>query len=144
MDVIINNLQQEEEVNQDILDIIDDVVVEVLKAEDGIDKEVGIALVDDDYIQRLNSKYRNCDQSTDVLSFPQDDDILLGDIIISLETAKLQAQEYNHSLAREVGFLTVHGMLHLFGYGHYKEDERRIMRKKEEEILFKLDLSREE
>ena len=143
MSVLINNLQEGFEVNQDILEIIEDVVNQVLKVEEGEDKEVSIALVDDDYIKQLNSKYREHDQTTDVLSFPQDDDFLLGDIIISLDTAQAQAQEYNHSLAREIGFLTVHGMLHLFGYGHYKEQERRIMRKKEEEILLDLGLSRE-
>ena len=88
-------------------------------------------------------RYRGKDQPTDVLSFPQDDNLLLGDIIISLETAQRQAEEYNHSFAREVGFLTVHGMLHLLGYDHYGEEERVIMRKKEEEILVELGLNRD-
>jgi len=143
MSVLINNLQDNLEVEQKVTDIIEQVVDVVLKKEVDSDKEVSVALVDDSYIHGLNHRYRGKDQPTDVLSFPQDDKFLLGDIIISLETAQRQAEEYNHSFAREVGFLTVHGMLHLLGYDHYDGEERRIMRKKEEEILVELGLSRD-
>ncbi|PRX28339.1 putative rRNA maturation factor [Orenia metallireducens] len=143
MAVLINNLQDNLEVEEEIVDVIEQVVSVVLKREADLAKEVSIALVDDSYIHGLNHRYRGKDQPTDVLSFPQDDNLLLGDIIISLETAQRQAEEYNHSFAREVGFLTVHGMLHLLGYDHYGEEERVIMRKKEEEILVELGLNRD-
>ncbi|OCL25215.1 rRNA maturation RNase YbeY [Orenia metallireducens] len=143
MAVLINNLQDNLEVEEDIIDVIEQVVNVVLKRESDLAKEVSVALVDDNYIHGLNHRYRGKDQPTDVLSFPQDDNLLLGDIIISLETAQRQAEEYNHSFAREIGFLTVHGMLHLLGYDHYGKEERIIMRKKEEEILVELGLSRD-
>ncbi|GAB6100256.1 rRNA maturation RNase YbeY [Halanaerocella petrolearia] len=144
MAVLINDTQLDYELDQAVVDIINRVVNQVLELEAGQEKEVSIAIVDNKYIQQLNEEFRNKDESTDVLSFPQDDENLLGDIIISLETAEQQAEEYNHSLAREVGFLTVHGMLHLLDYNHKKDSERKIMRQKEEEILGDLGLTREE
>ena len=103
---------------------------------------------------------RSIDRATDVLSFPvrdakngditvSDEDfyegyLSLGDIVISLERAKEQAEEYGHSFEREAGFLTCHSMLHLLGYDHIDEADRAIMRKKEEEILKKLKLTRDE
>ncbi len=144
MAVLINNLQDNFEVAPELEEIITKVAIKVLDFE-GVkeEKEVSIALVDDKYIHGLNHRYRGKDQPTDVLSFPQDDDYLLGDIIISLETAQRQSEEYQHSFLREVGFLTVHGMLHLLGHDHYEESEREIMRTKEEEILVELNLTRE-
>ncbi|WP_027338657.1 rRNA maturation RNase YbeY [Halonatronum saccharophilum] len=142
MTVLVNNLQDNLEVDEVLIKTIEDIVAKVLDMEEVGEKEVSIALVDDAYIQGLNHRYRGKDRATDVLSFPQDDNFLLGDIIISLETAQRQAEEYNHSFFREIGFLTVHGMLHLLGYDHYEEDERKIMRKKEEEILVELNLTR--
>ncbi|WP_018247790.1 rRNA maturation RNase YbeY [Orenia marismortui] len=143
MTVLINNLQDNLEVNDQVSEVIEKVVKKVLDYEDQEEKEVSIALVDDKYIHGLNHRYRGKDQPTDVLSFPQEDNYLLGDIIISLETAQRQAEEYNHSFIREIGFLTVHGMLHLLGYDHYEEESRKIMREKEEEILVELDLTRD-
>ena len=98
----------------------------------------------------LNRTYRGVDKTTDVLSFSQREgqngdswDNLLGDVIISVEQARRQAIEYGHSLAREVGFLTVHGVLHLLGWDHENpEDEGRMMAKTEE-ILHSLGLTRE-
>ncbi|MBQ4095896.1 MAG: rRNA maturation RNase YbeY [Oscillospiraceae bacterium] len=119
------------------------------------DAEVSVSFVDNNGIHELNLEYRNVDRPTDVLSFPLGDDgvydvnqetgaYLLGDIVISLETALKQAEIYGHSLEREIGFLTVHSMLHLLGYDHEtsKLDER-IMREKEEAILSQLGVSRD-
>lgn len=119
------------------------------------DFEVSVSFVDDETIHRLNLEHRNIDRSTDVLSFPLGENgkydinhetgaYLLGDIVISLETACRQAEVYDHSLEREVGFLTVHSMLHLLGYDHEKSSlEERIMREKEEAILGNLGISRD-
>jgi len=107
--------------------------------------EVGVILVNDEEIREMNREYRHIDQPTDVLSFallegePQPTTpgapILLGDIVISLPTATRQAAEYGHSLNREVTYLAVHGLLHLLGYDHIEEEDKGIMRQKEEEIL---------
>ena len=119
------------------------------------DFEVSVSFVDDETIHKLNVEHRNVDRSTDVLSFPLGENgkydlnretgaFLLGDIVISLETACRQAELYEHSLEREVGFLTVHSMLHLLGYDHEKSSlEERIMREKEEAILGNLGISRD-
>ncbi|MBP2641778.1 MAG: metalloprotease ybeY [Firmicutes bacterium] len=115
--------------------------------------EVSIVLADDAYIQELNCQYRGKDMPTDVLSFALNEgeepeiidgpeENLLGDIIISLETAQRQAVDYGHSLERELAFLTVHGFLHLLGYDHEKEDQRQTMRAEEERILELIGLSR--
>jgi len=114
--------------------------------------EVSLVFVDDQYIRELNSQYRGIDQPTDVLSFamlegegPETADsetILLGDIVISLPTAKRQAEEYGHSFSREVAYLAIHGMLHLLGYDHMNEADKQVMREKEEEYLTKLNLLR--
>ena len=110
--------------------------------------------MDDKKIQELNRDYRGIDRPTDVLSFPlreavEDegpkvsvDEWLLGDIVVSMETALRQAEEYGHSLERELGFLIVHGCLHLLGYDHQREEERQVMREKEEAILTSLGLTR--
>lgn len=118
--------------------------------------EVSITFVSDQYIQELNRAYRDVDRPTDVLSFAFDEGEtgniqysdecgyhLLGDIIISLERAIEQAKEYNHSLNREVGFLTAHGMLHLLGYDHMDEESEQSMHALEEKILANLNLVRE-
>lgn len=119
------------------------------------DFEVSVSFVDDETIHELNLQHRNIDRSTDVLSFPLGENdhydlnyetgaYQLGDIVISLETACRQAEVYEHSLEREIGFLTVHSMLHLFGYDHEKSSlEERKMREKEEVILSNLGISRD-
>ncbi|NMB00209.1 MAG: rRNA maturation RNase YbeY [Firmicutes bacterium] len=112
--------------------------------------EVSITFVDNASIQELNRQYRHIDSATDVLSFPQDDEFapwlelrVLGDIVISLERAMEQAEEYGHSTEREVMFLAVHGFLHLLGYDHEAPEEQAIMRSREEQILRELDLGRD-
>lgn len=122
----------------------------------GKDAEVSISFVSNSEIRNLNKIYRNKDSVTDVLSFPLTSDdgavevnpesgtVLLGDVVISLETAVKQAKNYGHSLEREVGFLTVHSMLHLLGYDHETSQlDQRIMREKEESVLEKLGISRD-
>ncbi|MBR0484708.1 MAG: rRNA maturation RNase YbeY [Oscillospiraceae bacterium] len=118
--------------------------------------EVSVSFVSNQEIKSLNKTYRQKDSVTDVLSFPLTSEdgtmeintetgfILLGDIVISIETAVKQANIYGHSLSREIGFLTVHSMLHLLGYDHEKSSlDERIMREKEEAVLEKLGISRE-
>jgi probable rRNA maturation factor len=105
--------------------------------------EFNIIFVDNEYIRKLNKKYRNIDKETDVLSFALEDNKkfetkgnrILGDIYISIEKAKTQADEYNHSLLRELAFLMIHGFLHLLGYDHEKGEDEKIMFSKQELIL---------
>ncbi len=117
--------------------------------------EISVTFVDDVRIHELNREYRNVDKSTDVLSFPLGEDgvydkdldtgaCLLGDIVISVETAVRQAEEYGHTLQREIGFLTVHSMLHLLGYDHVNGGMEEVrMREKEEHVLSELGLKRD-
>jgi len=100
--------------------------------------EISILFVDDDEIQVLNRDYRGKDKPTDVLSFPQDEEIgsILGDVVISLETAKRQAKEKGHPFIREVFILLTHGILHLIGYDHEGSRKKGVeMRRMEKEII---------
>ncbi|SJZ96278.1 rRNA maturation RNase YbeY [Selenihalanaerobacter shriftii] len=142
MKILINNLQEKIEVDKNSKELINQVIIKAAQLEEATPKEVSVALVDNKYIKELNHEYRNKDEPTDVLSFPLDDEFL-GDIIISLERAKEQAKEYGHSLAREIGFLTVHGMLHLLGYDHKEQDDKAKMRNQEEKVLKQLNLKRD-
>ena len=117
--------------------------------------EVSVRFVDNEEIRRLNAEYRNIDRETDVLSFPLDEngvyDVnldtgakLLGDIVISMEKAMEQAELYNHPLQREIGFLTVHSMLHLLGYDHENGGIEAVhMREKEETVLTQIGWKRD-
>ena len=114
--------------------------------------EVSVTLVNDKQIRELNKIYRDIDRVTDVLSFPLGENgqydtnpengaKLLGDIVISMETAVEQADRFGHSLQREVGYLTAHSMLHLLGYDHEDNGIQRIrMREKEEKVMTQLGL----
>ncbi|MGN0548337.1 MAG: rRNA maturation RNase YbeY [Acutalibacteraceae bacterium] len=116
--------------------------------------EISVRFVDDEIIHELNREYRHVDRSTDVLSFPLGEDgvydinhdtgaKILGDIVISMQHAVMQAELYGHSLQREIAFLTVHSMLHLLGYDHEAEGLERVrMREKEEAVLTQLGLKR--
>lgn len=101
--------------------------------------EISLLITDDETIHQLNKEYRQKDRPTDVLSFPMDDEVMLGDIVISLDTAKNQAQEREIGLDRETAFLFIHGLLHLLGYDHETsvEDEKEMFAL-QEEILKKL------
>ncbi len=115
--------------------------------------EVNVTFVDDDEIKKMNTEFRNIENSTDVLSFPlgvdgvydinpETSNKMLGDIVISVEHAVSQADLYGHSLEREISFLTVHSMLHLLGYDHVEGGlEAALMREKEETILENLGLA---
>ena len=113
--------------------------------------EVNITFVDNEKIKELNSKYRDIDSATDVLSFPMGENgvwdkdpetgaFILGDVVISMEKAMEQANIYGHSLQREVGYLTAHSVLHLLGYDHIEPLDRVHMREKEELIMEQLGL----
>ena len=109
---------------------------------------VSVSIVDNKYIHKINKKYRGIDRPTDVISFAFLDGevnkealfhnkstVCLGDIYISLDKAKEQAEEYQHSLERELSFLFIHGLLHLLGYDHMKEEDEKVMFSLQEEIL---------
>ncbi len=110
--------------------------------------EVNVTVCDDDEIREINKEHRGIDRPTDVLSFPFLDFetpetlTLLGDIIISRDTAYRQAEEYGHSPKREFCFLAAHSALHLLGYDHETEEEREVMEAKQREILDKLGIKR--
>ncbi|MGN9864604.1 rRNA maturation RNase YbeY [Bacillus swezeyi] len=117
--------------------------------------EVSVTIVTNEEIQQINKEYRGKDYPTDVISFALEEDgegevqiigadmpTVLGDIIISADKAKEQAEEYGHSLMRELGFLTVHGFLHLLGYDHLTEEEEKEMFTKQKELLNRYGLSR--
>ena len=108
------------------------------------DVEVDLLFVDNEAIREMNLEYRDKDSATDVLSFPMyepdeeiddEEEVLLGDIVISLERAQEQCEEYGHSLEREVMYLLVHGLLHLAGYDHMEEEDKKVMRAQEEKLL---------
>ncbi|MCL2519310.1 MAG: rRNA maturation RNase YbeY [Oscillospiraceae bacterium] len=97
--------------------------------------EVSVILTDNKEIRKLNKEFRDIDKTTDVLSFPMEENVL-GDIVISLDKTKKQADLYGHSFERELTFLCVHGLLHLLGYDHeISKDEEKIMFDKQKEIM---------
>lgn len=119
------------------------------------DSEVSVTFVANEKIQEINREYRGKDQPTDVISFAMEElgegeielsglemPRVLGDIIISVQRAEEQASEYGHSFKRELGFLAVHGFLHLLGYDHMTEEEEKIMFTKQREILDEYGLER--
>ena len=114
------------------------------------DAEISVLICDADVIQELNRDYRGVDAPTDVLSFALnegEDDVPeeeteLGDIVINLDRAAAQAEEFGHSREREVAYLSVHGFLHILGYDHYDPEEKKAMRAAEEEILSACGLER--
>lgn len=143
MEILIKNQQKTTKLNQGKIKGIIKKVLQHLK----VDKEIEISVLftDDKFIRTLNNKYRGIDKPTDVLSFslqegaiksPEvESDKLLGDIIISVETAQRQADNLNHSREKELTVLLIHGLLHLTGYDHEKDKEYKIMLGKESEIL---------
>lgn len=116
------------------------------------DVEVSCVLVDDERIHEINREYRHIDRSTDVISFAMEDNDqfyvegmprTLGDIFISVDHAKKQAEEYGHSLRREMCFLFTHGILHLLGYDHMTDEQEKEMFGLQDQILGALDIERE-
>lgn len=112
---------------------------------------INVVLTNPDNIRKMNNQYRNIDKETDVLSFPMfekkeleklenaNQDIL-GDIVICIDRVKQQAEEYGHSFERELSYMAVHGFYHLMGYDHIEENDKNIMRQKEENILQQLNI----
>ena len=153
---LLSNEQNKLDPPEDIEHLIEICTAAALE-EEGIDDtaEVSVTLVDNEGIRELNREHRDIDRETDVLSFPLGDDdgyevdpdndaIMLGDIVISLEKAAAQAQEYGHSYRREVAFLITHSLFHLLGYDHVNsEEEEKEMFGKQEKVLDKLGITRE-
>lgn len=139
--------------NETTIELVEEIESLIVKATDkvleyegfDVDGEVSVLFVDDIKIKSLNATYRNKDEVTDVLSFPQytslkDDGInepfiYLGDVVISLEQALRQAEDFGHSMEREIVYLTVHSVLHLMGYDHLDDVQKKEMRDKEKTVL---------
>lgn len=161
------NRQEKIEVTDEFINKIEDICEFALK-EEGVDLDYQISLlfVDNNAIKEINNETRGIDRETDVLSFPMLDfeenkvykdiyldfefdetfkdgnELILGDMVLSLEKALEQSKEYGHSYEREVCYLVVHSILHLLGYDHMIEEDKKKMRKREEDILNKLDIKR--
>ena len=148
MNVLISNEQEKQEIDESFYSLIEKAIHETLAFE-GYTKsgEVSVTLTDNEGIHLLNKQYRGIDRPTDVLSFPLFDEVdadyvMLGDIVLSMERAKQQAEEYGHSFEREAAFLCVHSVLHLLGYDHETgpEDEREMI-EKQKEIMKRLKMN---
>lgn len=159
VDIYSQNEQDKIPVSEQLETMIEDVIKETLKSENfASDCMVSVTLTDNENIREINNEQRNIDSATDVLSFPVlefengelvenigdvfEDRLILGDIVVSLERAKQQCEEFGHSFEREVGYLVCHSVLHLLGYDHEDEAERAVMREKEENVMSKMMLSR--
>ena len=159
-EIIIENEQDKIDFTPDHEELIRKVVDGAL-AEQGFEEDsfVSVTVVDNEAIREINAEHRNIDSATDVLSFPVlefDEDgnviadsgdvyegkIILGDIVLSFPRAMEQSEDFGHSFEREVGFLVCHSVLHLLGHDHEDDDERAIMREREEKILESLGLTR--
>ncbi len=151
----------------DIEKVVESVVTEVLESEGcPYESQVNVLLTDNEGIRMFNKEYRNIDKETDVLSFPNLDfeepgfyevdeeaeadyfdpetgELILGDIIISVDRVKEQAESYGHSQKREFAFLVAHSMLHLAGYDHMEPEEAKVMEAKQEAVLQKLNITRD-
>ena len=146
-------------VDDEVCRLLEDVVGATLKYENvDIPCYVSITVVDDDEIKEINSEHRGIDSVTDVLSFPVvnlidgsfDDNagdyyegrLILGDVVLCAKRAREQSEEFGHSYSRELGYLTCHSILHLIGYDHEVDEEREVMRQKEEAVMEMLNLRR--
>ncbi|MGG4342746.1 rRNA maturation RNase YbeY [Paenibacillus lautus] len=158
-----NNEQEDFQISEELIALLEVILQKTGEAEGVTDGEVDLTFVDDEQIHELNREYRGIDRPTDVLSFAMNeitnDELeiiyeleegeelesvpdVLGDIIISVPRAKLQSEEYGHSLERELGFLFVHGFLHLLGYDHQDEASEAEMMGKQEAVLAEVGLTR--
>lgn len=160
--IIIEN-EQDKVIIEDNINILIEKTINLCMKAEKLDKdyEVSVVIVDDEEIRAINKEHRDIDKLTDVLSFPlvefvngelisdegdydmDLDELMLGDIIISAETAQRQAMDYGHSFEREIAFLTAHSCFHLLGYDHMEEKEERVMINKQEGILMELALTRQ-
>lgn len=147
MEILIKNQQKIIKINRKKIREIIRKILQQLKIDEQV--EVSILFTTDKFIKSLNKKYRGIDEPTDVLSFSLQEGIvkspevlgnrLLGDVIISTETAQRQADTLNHSVEKEVILLLIHGLLHLIGYDHIEEEDSKVMRQKEMELLNNFD-----
>lgn len=161
MQVVTDIVNEQEiiEITEEIEDIISRVILKTLDLEDfSEDCYVAVTITDDENIRIINNEQRGIDSSTDVLSFPVlefedgemlagigdyfEDKLILGDIVLSAERANKQSEQFGHSFEREVGYLVCHSVLHLLGYDHENDEDREVMRAKEEETLEQLSLKR--
>ncbi len=143
-------IQVDEEIKE--LETVEKVLYSAIEKEKLENVSFNLIIVDNKYIHELNKTYRNIDRETDVITFAlEDEDSLvvasderiLGDIYISIDRAKSQAEEYGHSLLRELSFLAVHGFYHLLGYDHQTPEEEKIMFTRQEEVLDSYGIRRE-
>lgn len=141
--------QTDEEISE--LETVKDVLNYAIKKEKLENVIFNVIIVDNNYIHELNKNYRHIDRETDVITFAledekdmviPDDERVLGDIYISIDKARSQAEEYGHSLLRELSFLAVHGFYHLLGYDHMTEEEEKIMFSKQKEVLHECNIER--
>lgn len=155
LEIVYNDIEE----NKEYEEVIKKVINQCYKEEKIENSKlfITITLTNPENIQKINKEYRDIDKPTDVLSFPMFEkeeldkkiennlfeyEDILGDIIISIERVKEQAQEYNHSFERELSYMVVHGFYHLMGYDHIKEEDKNKMRPKEEKILQDLKIER--
>ena len=139
MEILIKNLVRRKDFKPSLVRRVAQRVLETLGYKEA---QVSILLCSDSYIRKLNREYRRVDASTDVLAFSMHEGKfskvhpeVLGDVIISLETASRQAKRFQHSLNKETTLLVIHGILHLLGYDHLKKKDKEKMRLKEKQIL---------
>lgn len=153
--------QIETDFSFDEKELFKNIYEEIIRYEDVyndlVDAEISVVFCDEEHIRQVNKQYRDIDKSTDVLSFPmidtygpcefelelfEDEELILGDIVICVPKAISQANEYGHSLKREISFLFTHGILHLLGYDHIDEDDRIQMEYTQNKILMALNITR--
>lgn len=143
--IYFDNRQDLIKIDEEIEKIVEKSIEAALKEiEFTDDYEVSVSFVGDEEIHELNRDYRGVDRTTDVLSFPMDDEFtnMLGDIVININKVIEQAKEYGHSEKREISYLTVHSSLHLMGFDHEKEEDKKEMRAVEDRVMEKLEISR--
>lgn len=148
MEIYYDDRQDDIKISEEIKDLIEKSIAAVLKVEE-LDEniEVSVSFVGDEEIRELNRDYRGVDKSTDVLSFPMDDEFILdnrilGDVIINTRRVREQAEELGHSNEREFSYLTVHSILHLLGYDHMEDEDKRQMREREKLAMKELSIYR--
>lgn len=148
MEIYYDDRQDDIKITDEIKNLIEKSIAAVLKVEN-LDEnvEVSVSFVGDEEIRGLNRDYRGVDKSTDVLSFPMDDEFIivsriLGDVIINTRRVMEQAKELGHSNERELSYLTVHSILHLLGYDHMEDEDKREMREREKLAMKELSIYR--
>ncbi|MGL4571260.1 MAG: rRNA maturation RNase YbeY [Clostridium sp.] len=165
--IYLDDRQEKIEIDEEFTNKLEEVINFALKEEEvTVPSEISMLFVDNEDIRGINAETRGIDRATDVLSFPMldyedkkvfkemykdkifnetfmdGDELVLGDIVLSLERTLEQSEEYNHSFTREACYLVVHSVLHLLGYDHMEDEDKKVMREREEEILNKLEIRR--